>query len=394
MASVEKSIKPFYVNDSLEPSKESISSESEFIKIYKGKRSNRYYRAPIDYDSFPKGVEFMSRGNRYYHDIPNKDDCSVYIYSYVPMDNKGIPVHVFKHCNKSTCYYCGFFAANKAGLRIARKLLRLKGIPMSLANFLRINNIPLTKDNLDEYRDSYSPQDWRRIKFLSLNFYNSETKKYLKTNWPMEVGVKDNNVDFSYPEGMTFDTWFEKVQKNAAVLLKNEGFPGFTTILHVDRINEISGKREWSCHMHCFGLGYLPNINDFMKKYSPDNLFENGVLPVDEKELDEVSKENGFSYTSFDDVHFDNKKEMASLIPRISYYLNHAASYNKVITRKKDSKSHKAGTTYNRVANIYRSYGILSNNMSTSILTIERTIRTNDLGSPFVAKDLSPFLKS
>ena len=319
-------------------SKEIVTSENEVVKGFRGKRTNKYLDAPINESSYPDGVALACRGTREFRDKNNKENCNVYKFTFIPVDSVGTKQHAFHVCDIATCRLCGIATANRNARRIAFKLLRLKHLSA------------------------------KRILFGSLNIYNPKDGTYGST----KRDKLSKQINFEFPKGMDFWVWLEKSFKNVSKILKELDFTAFDVIFHADRIDKITKERNWSPHFHIIGLGYLPNHDIFDVEY-------------------------GFNYTRFDDIHFSSKEEMAQLIPRISYYLNHAASYNNVIVRKKDTRYHKKGSKYNRLANFCRSYGLLSNNACKTYKEYSEDIKNdvfNDNGLPYVAHDDSMNLKS
>ena len=305
-----------------------VNDKNELISGFKSKRSNKYYRAPINYYSYPDGVEWSSRGNESNRDKPNKKDCGTYRYSLTPLDNKGKPKHAWCRCGKITCHICGFSASVAAGKRIGLKLLYLK-----------------------------DAGGWKSLTFGTLNIYNPSTHVYGATK------REKSNIDFILHPKMDFEMWAKKAFKNASRVLKEIGFLGFYLIIHADRIYKNTDFRDWSPHIHFIGLGKMPAQIPFMDKYN-------------------------FNYTTFKSIHFHNQKEKEGLTSRIAYYINHAATYSINVVRKN-------GKTEKRNAPIARAFGICANNMSKVIKSDDpELIVCNDLGSPYVAKNLKPWLKS
>jgi hypothetical protein len=224
------------------------------------------------------------------------------------------------------------------------------GIPASYRSARRIAHNLLKVSNCG----------FKVIRFFSMNVYNHDLNEYAKPiiSYLTKSGKEKQKIlDFEFYPGMDFPTWVEMCTKYLSEFLKFVGMTGFHVFYHADRLKKIDGieMRHFNSHFHVIGIGTLPKSDIFYNEY-------------------------GFTYTSQKSAYFNNPKDIADLIPRIAYRLNHCAFY-----KKPSGKNSKA----------YRSFGVLSNNGCKTLREEKlETHITNDLGSLYVAKDARKWIKS
>lgn len=176
--------------------------------------------------------------------------------------------------------------------------------------------------------------DWIQINFASLN--------YTQESHPM----KENETGKEYKL---------RIEKEIAKDIMECGIEGFALIYHSCRIKQINGieMRTWSGHFHMIYYGIMPHFDVFAEKF-------------------------GYTYSvpkKDSSIDIYNKEQLAHLVPRISYRLNHCAIFRS-----------KSGQSLHTI----KYYGQMSYRKLQKIDEIKKTeTMTDSEGNPFVKIEVS-----
>lgn len=243
--------------------------------LFTGDRTNRYYKAPIDWSTYPKGVYLACRGSQITYESFTSFNCGTVKKTFTGLHTKNDVKKLISSCDKLVCHCCGKHTADKTAVDAGMRLL----------GYARTTN-------------------FNQIKFFSFNIIVPEDACQFDDETDQDFKARKKKLLFwkLRPEE-DFESYKKRTQARIAKIAKEAGMKGFYIIMHADRITQIDGCRQWSPHFHVDGVGFLINQKDFMKKY-------------------------GFNYSQQSHpINVNDKKSKEDLIHRIAYRKNHSAFY-------------------------------------------------------------------
>ncbi len=225
-------------------------------------RSNRYLKAVVHWDTYPKNIGLALRGTEHNRDSANLDKCGSLRFFFGSRDKTGEIIVAPYYCHKITCRVCGMNASYRAAERMGLRLLALRGC------------------------------GWTAIRFLSMN-------------------INMKLVKFQFLPDESIFKWKKRVQKIIVSDAKESGLVGFFVILHADRIKEIKyhGKfsydsRNWSPHFHLIGIGRMLQSDLFFEKYHynytmQSSFYFDNKIEISEQLVGRIAYRMNHSSTSF-----------------------------------------------------------------------------------------------
>lgn len=245
------------------------------IESPRSTRTNRYYEAPVKWDTYPKGIVLACRGSRYRYDTSTHLKCGSVKDFYMSLDKKDFKPFL-NRCDRLDCYEDGMFASDK----------RAKDASMRILGGIRCS-------------------DEIKLKFFSFNIRMAQDARRLRNeSYEKFILRKKNLIKFNMVPGEDFENYIKRVQKIVSKQARNAGLKGFAMITHACRLKNVSGieMRVWSLHFHLIGYGYLLDGKDFIQKY-------------------------GYNYTPQKFIDITKYSEVMELQKRISYRINHCAFF-------------------------------------------------------------------
>lgn len=200
-----------------------IIVDSELPEFTLGKRSNRYYKAPVDWDKYSYELELAGQGTRENPKKVYKSNCGKVKYFFAGKDKSGKIKIAMHKCNKMGCRVCGLITAHRNAVRMALRILRLKNC------------------------------GWNKIRFLSMNI-DTRLEKFRRL--PNE----------------SYRIWFNRTEKIVVKDAKESGMIGFYQVFHIDRLKQksvvdTSDIRRPHEHFHIIGIGKMLDSAEFYLKY-------------------------------------------------------------------------------------------------------------------------------
>lgn len=256
--------------------------------IHLKSRSNRYYRANIDWDSHPDhfkaDIVLALRGT--FNEMDSFTDiekCGKIKGVFIPNDKSDFKLMKYS-CSKLDCHICGGNASKKKADNSSLRVLAFS--KLTNYTYIRILSVNIPSDYMFE-------------------------KKMDEKDYDFEKRSKKNNI-FKPKNYEKFRDWLLASRKQVSNDLKESGLEGFALVFHPHRIRKTLGidERYWSPHFHVIGMGYIDDFDTYYKKHG-----YRYSLPKD--------KDGKFT----DKINKNNPKELCELPKRISYLINHSATY-------------------------------------------------------------------